>query len=200
VLAGLPEAAQRDAPTYSFALRHYEIATELDPNFKMGLLGMLHLSCQVGQAPKPEWVGALAQRLQHTPFAPGDRTVLYSIKEMANAGTLCLKRSDVDSIFAAALANPGVGPGVAAMLHSWHADYLWLSQKDMPAARAALSTSLKLNPGNPSNRLKWAQLLYLDGERDAAYGLLLALQGQNISTEERKTLNELLATFTMATP
>ncbi len=195
VLAGLPDAAQANGPTYSFALRHYQIASELDPAFKMGWLGMMHLSCQAKRPVDPAWVAALAQRLQHTPFAPGDRTVLYSIKEMANAGTLCLDRSQIESLFAAALANPGVGPGVAAMLHSWQADYFWLSQKDMPAARAALSTSLKLNPGNPSNRLKWAQLLYLDGEREPARALLLALQGENLSSEERKTLGELLASY-----
>jgi len=195
VLAGLPDARDANAPTYSFALRHYEIANGLDPSFKMGWLGMMHLSCQAKRPVDPAWVTELAQRLQNTPFAPGDRTVLYSVKEMANAGTLCLESSQIDSLFAAALANPGVGPGVAAMLHSWHADYLWLSQKDMPAARAALSTSLKLNPGNPSNRLKWAQLLYLDGEREPARVLLLALQSENLSTEERKTLGELLTSY-----
>lgn len=200
VLAGLPDAIHSNLPAYSFAQRHYEIAGELDPNFKMGWLGMIHLSCQAGRTPDKAWVTELARRLQNTPFAPGDRNVLYSLKEMSNAGTICLNRSQIDSLFVAALANPGVGPGVAAMLHSWHADYLWLHEKDMPAARAALTLSLKLNPGNPSNRLKWAQLLYLDGERDAARQLLLALQDQNLSTEERKTLGELLATFTIAKP
>jgi len=199
-LAGLPDASNASAPTYSFALRHYEIAGELDPSFKISLLGMIHLNCQARQPVDPAWVKELARRLQNTPFAPGDRTVLYSLKEMSNAGSICLNRSDIDSVFATALANPGVGPGVAAMLHSWHADYLWLSQKDMPAARAALANSLKLNPGNPTNRLKWAQLLYLDGEREPARVLLLALQDQNLTTEERKTLGELLATFTIAAP
>ncbi|MDR3371652.1 pilus assembly protein PilF [Rhodoferax sp.] len=200
VLAGLPDAASGNSPTYSFALRHYQIAGELDPAFKMGWLGMIHLSCQAGRTPPEAWVTELAHRLQSTPFAPGDRTVLYSLKEMADAGTICLNRSEIDRIFAAALANPGVGPGVAAMLHSWHADYLWLHEKDMPAARAALATSLKLNPGNPSNRLKWAQLIYLDGERDAARQLLLVLRDQNLTSEEQNTLKELLATYTIAKP
>lgn len=195
VLAGLPEATQANAPTYSFALRHYEIAGELDPNFKMSWLGMIHLSCQAGRTPDKVWVDELVHRLKYSPFAPGDPNVLYSLKEMATAGAFCLQRSAMDSIFAAALANPGVGTGIAAMLHSWHADYLWLSQKDMPAARAALSKSLTLNPGNPSNRLKWAQLLYLDGEREAARALLLALQGENLSAQELKTLGDLLASY-----
>jgi hypothetical protein len=195
VLAGLPDAAQANTPTYSFALRHYEIAGELDPTFKMGWLGMIHLSCQAGRTPDKAWLVELARRLQNTPFAPGDRTVLYSLKEMSIAGTICLNRTEIDNLFAASLANPSVSPGVQAMLHSWHADYYWLREKDMPAARKALAQSLKLNPGNPSNRLKWAQLLFLDNERDAARVLLLALQDQNLSTEERKTLGELLASY-----
>jgi len=200
VLAGLPDAASGNSPTFSLALRHYQMAGELDPAFKMGWLGIIQLSCQAGRTPPEAWVDELAHRLQSTPFAPGDRTVLYGLKDMANAGTICLNRSEIDRIFAAALANPGVRPGVAAMLHSWHADYLWLHEKDMPAARAALATSLTLNPGNPSNRLKWAQLLYLDGEREAARQLLLALRDQNWTSEERQTLGELLATYTIAKP
>ncbi len=194
-LAGLPDAASPNSHTYSFSLRHYEIAGELDPAFKMGWLGMIHLSCQAGQQPDSAWVSELAHRLQSTPFGPGDRTVLYSLKEMSIAGTVCLGRTDVNGLFAAALTNPVVSPGVAATLHSWHADYLWLHEKDMPAARSALEKSLKLNPGNPSNRLKWAQLLYLDGEREPARVLLLALQDQNLTTDERKTRGELLASY-----
>ena len=198
VLAGLPDAVQANAPTYSFAMRHYELAGELDPNFKMSWLGMIHLSCQAGRPVDPAWVTELAQRLQNTPFAPSDRNVLYSLKEMSIAGTACLSRSEINSLFAAALANPGVVPGVAAMLHSWHADYLWLREKDMPAARKALAQSLALNSSNVSNRLKWAQLLFIGGEREPARLLLLELRDKNLSAAERTTLNELLATHTIS--
>jgi len=199
VLAGLPEAALANSPTHALARRHYEIAGELDPAFKMSWLGLIHLACQAGQAVQPAWLTELAQRLQNTPFAPGDRSLLYSVKEMSIAGKLCLRRSEIDSIFAAALANPSVNPSVAAMLHSWQADFYWLHEKDLPAARTALAKSLQLNPVNVSNRLKWAQLLYLDSELEPARRLLLALKDQNLSTDERQTLNELLAMLTAAT-
>jgi hypothetical protein len=198
VLAGLSDAESPNSPTYSFALRHYEIAGELDPTFKMSWLGMIHLSCQAGRHPEKLWVDELAHRLQSTPFAPGDRNVLYSLKEMSIAGTLCLVRSEMDGLFTAALVNPGVKPGVAATLQSWHADYLWLHEKDMPAARSALALSLKLNPVNSSNRLKWAQLLYLDGERELARRLLLELSGHKLTSNEQKTITELLATIAIA--
>ena len=76
---------------------------------------------------------------------------------------------------------------------SWHADYLWLHEKDLPAAFAALGQSLTLVPSNPSNRLKLAQLRFIAGERDQAHQLLLELRGERLSMEERKTLDELLA-------
>lgn len=200
VLAGLPDASSPNTPTHSFSRRHYELANELDANSKMGWLGLIHLNCQAGLPVARAEVDELARRLQGTPFAPGDRSVLYSLKEMSIAGSICLTRPEIDALFAAALANPGVSPGVQAMLYSWHSDYLWLQAHDMAAARAALAQSLRLNPANPSNRLKWAQLLFIAGERAPARQLLLDLRDANLTAEERKTLNELLAAYNMGKP
>ena len=193
VLAGLEGSDSASSPKYSLARAHYELAGQLDPNFKMNLLGLIHLNCQTGIPVEQQWVGELQRRLREMPFAPGDRTVLYSLKEMTVAGSVCLRRSDVDGLFAAAIANPGVSPGVQAMLYSWHADYLWLHEKDLPAAFAALGQSLTLVPSNASNRLKLAQLRFIAGERDQAHQLLLELRGERLSMDERKTLDELLA-------
>lgn len=82
------------------------------------------------------------------PFAPGDRTMMYSLREMSIVGTICLSRPEMDRLFAAALANPGVSAGIQGMLLSWFADYLWLREHDMAAARDALGRSLKLNPAD----------------------------------------------------
>lgn len=191
-LAWLQGLTTPDSVLYASARRHFVRANELNPSFKMGGLGLIYLSCKTGQIPQPADVAELAQRLRDTPFAPGDRTLVYNLKEMAINGTLCLSRPDLDGLFAAAMANPTVSPSVRAMLLSWHADYLWMHVHDMVAARSSLAQSLALNPGNPSNRLKWAQLLYISDERNAAAKLLLALRGENLSGEERKTLEELL--------
>jgi protein O-mannosyl-transferase len=192
-LAALSESAVPNSATYYFARRHYEMAGELDPDFKFGLLGMIHLNCKAGIPAAPTDVNELGRRLRQARFAPGDRNVLYSLKEMSIDGSLCLHRPEVDGLFTAAFANVGVGPGARAMLHSWHADYLWLHEHDLQAARAALGQSLALDPSNPSNRLKWAQLRLVSGERRQAVELLLALRGENLSASERKTLDELLA-------
>ena len=158
VLAEYSVGEGANSPAHHLARVHYELAGQLDPNFKMNWLGLIHLNCQANLPVERVWLGELENRLRHTPFAPGDKTTLYSLKEMSIAGSICLGRADVDALFAAAIANPGVSSGVRAMLHSWHADYLWLRESDLSAARAALRQSLALNPGSPSNRLKWAQL------------------------------------------
>lgn len=196
-LAGLPEAALRDSPSYALARTRYEMAGKLDPNLKMSLLGLIHLDCKAGIPAKQADIDELARRLRQTPFAPGDTGVLYNLKEMSIAGSICLARPEMDAVFAAALANPGVSPGTQAILHSWHADYLWLRERDLAAARRALGQSLALNPSNASNRLKWAQLLMISGELAQARQLLQALRTGYFPAEERKTLDELLAALNM---
>lgn len=194
-MAGQADATLPDSPSQAFARRHYELSSQLDLHSKQAWLGLIHLDCQTGKHAEPASVMELGRRLRETPFAPGDKTVLYNVKEMSINGSLCLTRPEIDGLFAAALGNPGVPPGVQAILHSWHADYLWLGESDMAAARSALGRSLALNPVNLSNRLKWAQLLLISGEREQARQLLLELRNEKYPAEERKTLDELLAAF-----
>lgn len=200
ILAGLSGLTTPDSPLYARAQKHFVLANELNPDFKMGALGLIYLSCKTGELPQPAAVAELVRRLRDTPFAPGDRSVVYSLKEMALNDTTCLTRQDMNDLFAAALANPSVSPSVRAMLLSWQADYFWLGVHDLGAAREALTQSLALNPSNLSNRLKWAQLILLSGERERARQLLLALKDQHFSAQERDTLDELLATVNMPKP
>lgn len=193
VLSEQIDAANPSSQTFALSREHYKRACTLDLNAKMCLLGLIHLNCQAGVPVESVWVADLNKRLGVTIFAPGDRNVLYSVKEMEIAGPMCLTRSEVDGLFAAAIGNPRVVDTAKAIMHSWHADYLWLKQHDLVAARTAVGKSLELNSENPSNRLKWAQLLYISGEQIAAKQLLLELTEENLSGEERKTLTELLA-------
>lgn len=199
-LASLPEAASQTSPTYSFARAHLEIAAELDTTAKMPWLALIHLNCKARQPLEKRWIDELERRLAKTPFGPGDQTVMYALKEMSLEASLCLDRQDVDNLFAAALANPNVSPGVQAIMHSWHADYFWLREHDMAAARASLKKSLEIAPQDPSNRLKWAQLLFISGEVDQARPILTVLRDAKLSPEERKTLKEMAAVLGLAQP
>jgi hypothetical protein len=193
VLAGLPEAALPDSPIHAFARRHYELAGELDRDSKFAWLGLIHLNCKAGLPVERAWIDELSYRLRESPFAPADRNLLYSLKEMSIDGTICLARPDMNKLFTAAFSNPTVSPFVLAMLYSWYADYLMLQEHDLPAAKGALAKSLQLVPANPSNRLKWAQLILLEGRRDEAARLLKALQAAPLSGSEKGTLTRLLA-------
>ena len=194
-MAGLPDATERKTLVFSLATGHYKLSCELDPNLKMCWLALMELNCHAGLPVEAEWTTELGRRLRETPFGPADRNVLYALKEAEVTEPHCVARSDVDSLFNAALANPSVSAGVQAILHSWHADYLWLAAHDMNAARGALSQSLQINPGSLSNRLKWAQLVHLSGESGQARKLLMELRDQSFSVSERKTLDDLLAGY-----
>jgi hypothetical protein len=199
VMAGLPEALEPHSAIYISARKHFELAIQLDPNFKVGFLGLIDLDCNSGLPVSERDVKELSHRLRETVFAPGDRNVLYVLKEMSIAGKFCLSRIDMSNLFGAAIANPSVSPGVQMLLHSWYADYLWLHEHDLDAARDSLRSSLNLDPSNPSNRLKWAQLMFLSGEREQARQMLLALKDLRFSSGERITINELLATGNITT-
>lgn len=190
-VAMLDQSADAEGPTYFFARTHFERAGELDTGFKLGWLGLMHLTCRAGKPVDPAWTEALAGRLRETPFGPGDQSLMFSLKEMAIAGTLCLERMDIESLFAAARANPTVTPPVRAKLHSWLADYLALGVRDLTAARAELDRSLAIAPYNPSNRLKRAQLAFLLGEHAEASRRLDELREARLSAAERATWSQL---------
>lgn len=192
-LATLPEAANANSSMYAFARKHYELAAQLDRSSKSGLLGQIDLDCKAGKQANRTTVDELSVRLRQTPFAPADRNILYILKDMVIAGTHCLSRKDMDALFTSAISNPTVSHSVRAFLYSWQADYLVLQEKDLPAAKQALAASLKLAPANPSNRLKWAQLILLEGHSEEAMRLLQALQNTPLSSSEKKTMRELEA-------
>ena len=179
--------ADANDPIRFFVRLHYEQSAQLDPNAKLPWIGLMHLNCSAKLPIEPAWRDELARRLRETPFAPGDRTVLYSVKEMSIAGTLCLERDAVESLFSAALANASASAYVRGILYSWLADYRALAQKDIPAAVEALEQSLAIAPHFPSNQLKRAQLAYLQGQHDVTRNLLNRIDDSKLMASERET-------------
>lgn len=182
------EIDSAESPQYYFARTHFERAGAIEPGFKPSWLGLIHLNCLVGKPPDTGWVDELARRLQETPLSPGDRTLLHGVKEMAVAGTLCLPRRDVERLFAAASANPSASPPVRATLYSWLADYLTLVAGDLAAARIELDKSLEIAPANSSNRLKLAQLAYLQERPAEASDILDSLKDVRLFGSDAETL------------
>ncbi|MDP1526685.1 MAG: tetratricopeptide repeat protein [Rhodocyclaceae bacterium] len=179
-------------PLRFFVRSHYEQSALLDPNTKLPWLGLMHLNCSARQPIEQQWHAELARRLRETPFAPGDRTVLYGVKEMSIAGTLCLERDSVELLFSAALANKTASNHVRSFIHSWLADYRMLAARDVSAAVEALDKSLALAPHNPSNRLKRAQLAYLQQQWQQAETMLNGISDKQLALSERETKRLLL--------
>ena len=191
-LAAVVDADRGNLVAAILGKKHFEMATELDRDYKMGLLGMLVLDCGMSQTVNRGALDELALRLKERLILQEDTSILSTIVEMSGAGLLCLTRSDIDRIFAAFVSNPGVSQEKKMSMYSLHADYLWLNAKDLPAAREALHSALEIAPLNPSLRLKWAQLDFIAGEKRQARTLLLELRGERLAPEERKTLDGLL--------
>ena len=173
-------------PRYYFAHRHFEKAGELDPNFKLGLLGLINLECRVKKTVENAWIDELAKRLRETPFAAIDRNILYHIKEMSIAGSLCLSRSSVEQLFTAAMANTTIPPSSRAFLPSWQADYLIHTARDLPIAQSELKKSLAISPNNPSNLLKLSQLAFSSGGKSREYTQNTGSSKGDVSTTVRE--------------
>jgi hypothetical protein len=183
---------------YALAKKHYQLATETDRIFKLGLAGILVLDCGTSTSVDPSVVEDFSLRLESTPYSAEDREAMRTISEMSSQGTLCLRRQDVERLFASALSNPGISADAKARLHVWLADYLWLYAKDLDATKKSIQAALELMPADASNRLKWAQLIFLSGQKQESHRLLLELRGESFSQEEKKTLDELL--FSLENP
>jgi len=192
VFLGIAENSGDDLLAAAFARRHFERAMALDPSFKMGGLGLIVLECRTAKRGETQWYGELLRRFRETPFLPGDTAFFYGLKELLITGRICLETRDVETLFSTVLESPKVSRAMKSALYSWQADYFWLAQQNLAAAKRALGKSLELVPSNQSNRLKWAQLLYLGGDLPRANHMLREVQENLLSSAERQTLVNLL--------
>ena len=92
------------------AKKHFEMATALDRDYKMGLLGRLVLACGTSQTVDQEALEELQRRFRERLILQEDTSILSTFVEMSGAGLLCLKRPEIDGLFASFFANPKVAP------------------------------------------------------------------------------------------
>jgi hypothetical protein len=88
--------------------KHFEMATAVDPDYKMGLLGRVILECDVSQTVDREALDELRRRFRERLILQEDTNILSVIVEMTGTKRLCLDRSEIDGLFAAFFANPKV--------------------------------------------------------------------------------------------
>ena len=121
-----------------FADKYFKRVNELDPTYKLGLVGMLQLDCLYDKSARVEIFEELKRRLKDSQWIPFDRTVMHGIAEMANEGTICLSREQVDELFTVAVGNGSTSSEDRSVIRSDYVLYLWLVQKDYVAERNVL--------------------------------------------------------------
>ena len=109
---------------------------------------------------------------------------------MANEGTICLTREQVDELFSAALGNSFTSPEDRSVVRSDHVLYLWMGQKDYLAARDVLTRAIADNEGDILNRINLLQLFRMQGDRNGVLTLLADLQGRRLSRQDRALIQE----------
>ena len=180
----------------SMADKHFKIVNELSPSYKLALVGMLQLDCLSEEGARADIYAELEARLRQNKWETGDRTVMHGIAEMSNTGTLCLDRTQVDGLFAAALGNPTASSQDRSVVASDYARYLWLGQSDYEAARTILKEVVADNENDVLNRINLLQLSRFLGERDEVLRSLADLQGRELGHRNKvlvKTISEELA-------
>ena len=110
---------------------------------------------------------------------------------MTNEGTICLSREQVDELFLGALSNPLVYGIKKSRILTAYAHYLWLGQKDYPAALAALDQAYELNNDDIVNRLNAIQLYRIMGDKDGVLSVLAYLDARKLSQVDSGRLAEI---------
>ena len=174
----------------SFAEKYFARVNSLDPTYKLGLIGMLQLDCLSSKSARVEIFDELKSRLANGKWIPFDRTVMHGIAEMANEGTICLSREQVDELFTVALGNSFTSPEDRSVVRSDHVLYLWMGQKDHLAARDVLTKAIADNEGDVLNRINLLQLFRMQGDRNGVLTLLADLQGRRLSRQDRALIQE----------
>lgn len=171
--------------------KHFEIVNTLDPEFKLGLVGMLQLDCLSEKTAREEVLGELNRRFRSGTNRVLDRTALSGIVRMSNEGTICLSRKQVDGLFLGALSNPLVYGFKKSRILTAYAFYLWLDQEDYAAALAALNQAYELNNDDIVNRLNAIQLFRAMGNKDGVLSVLAYLDARKLSQVDSGRLAEI---------
>jgi len=175
-----------------FADKYFKRVNELDPTYKLGLVGMLQLDCLYDRSARAEVFEELKRRLEDGKWIPFDRTVMHGIAEMANEGTICLSREQIDELFAVAVGNRYTSSEDRSVIRSDYVLYLWLGQKDYVAARNVLAKAVADNEDDVLNRINLLQLSRLQGDKKGALTLLADLQRRRLSRQDRALVQDVI--------
>lgn len=121
-------------------------ASQVDPNFKQGYLGLIIWACASNRPMESKWAEGLSNRLKTTPFAPGDRKLSQDILLFLIKMPHCLPRDNAIEILTAATENSATDSYIKKNFYEAAADYELLVSKDVTSSVKYLRKAATLFP------------------------------------------------------
>ncbi len=144
MVAGFGDAGD---PLGGKTIRYYfEQAERADPSFKWGYHGLLVWACASGRPIEPAWLDAFADRLNNTPFQPGQVSLPGHLLRALTTMPHCLPRSEALRLFSAGGTNWRISPALRAQFLEAASDYELVVSRDPDAAQTYLEQALKAWP------------------------------------------------------
>jgi len=131
------------------------------------LLGLMYLSRRVGKPVEQQWYDEMAQRLETTPFAPGDSSLVVSLAKGVSSNSIDLPPQTGKRIFSAVLNNPTLEGGARAVVLAAYRDYSY-SIGDRASALEMAYLATLADPANIPLRIDYAALLVAAGRKNEA--------------------------------
>jgi len=172
----------------SMAEHHLHKVSELDPSYKLNIIGLIQLSCIDNPDPPADLFNELKHRIRHSRWDKLDRTVMHAIASMSKERNICLNRDQIEQLFNAALSNSTIHLSDKSVVLSDYVFYLWIGQHDHQAAYDLLKYAVTINKNDTINRLNLLQLSSLAEDWDTADKMRDDLRSRKLPPEQEKTL------------
>jgi protein O-mannosyl-transferase len=137
----------RNDPIGAQQIRYFFLeSAKLDECSKHGHLGLLVWSCASGRPLDTAWTDELANRLERTPFSPGDRKLPQDLLKHLIYMPTCLSREQALGLFESGAKNTKLDHRLRADFYIAAADYELLVSLDPVSGRYYLSQAAELVP------------------------------------------------------
>jgi hypothetical protein len=148
------------ANTYYLQARHYyEQSTIVDPDYTLGLFGLIITSSEKNKPIDAQWITELAHRLQFSPAEVGLGDKLILLVNCQIQQTCKLDKQDMEKLIHAALQNTTVTGPLRALVLSGYSTYLVDVAVDYPAAIKVMYETIDTVPQDLGYRLTLVEFL-----------------------------------------
>lgn len=130
---------------------YFKQAGMVDPEFKLGYLGLMHWACGSGRPIDKSWISDLSHRLQHSHFSPQDRDLPRQLLNLLLNNNNCLDRDDAIKLFLAGSNNVTIPGHIRGSFYEAASDYELLISRNFLSSQEFLE---KAYDASPQDRVK----------------------------------------------